>query len=243
MAKMFDFSPYAQLSTANLAVTFKGNGKFEQIVPGTGTDEKDAVIYFWNNPKSGRVIYILRPEKNTTKEQLSAIEGWLKANYFRLAKPEESWKSGSNDFASAPVVDIAESDKLPHEVGLFIAMMKKSAVNQKKVDAGCEATMNWLKKPWKDTVEKNAGGSQPANNGGNQPANTGNNTGSQPANNTGSQPANNGGNQPANTGNNGGSQPANTAASTSSDEYDDSLSAAENLQRALRRLAKANGGK
>ena len=235
MAKMFDFSPYAKLSSANLAVAFKGNGKIEKIIPGTGTDEKDAVIYFWNDPKSGRVIYILRPEKNATKEQLSAIESWLKANFFRLAKPEESWKSGSNDFASATASDIAVSDKLPHEVGLFIAMMKKSAVNQKKVDAGCEATMNWLKKPWKDTVEKNAGGNQPANTGGNQPANTGNNTGSQPAN--------NGGNQPANTGNNGGSQPANTAASTSSDEYDDSLSAAENLQRALRRLAKANGGK
>ena len=236
MAKMFDFSPYAKLSSANLAVAFKGNGMIEKIIPGTGTDEKDAVIYFWNDPKSGRVIYILRPEKNATKEQLSAIESWLKANFFRLAKPEESWKSGSNDFASATASDIAVSDKLPHEVGIFIAMMKKSAVNQKKVDAGCEATMNWLKKPWKDTIEKNADGSQPANNGGNQPANTGNNTGSQPANNGGSQPANTG-NKP---GNNGGSQPANTAA-PESNEYDDSKPAAENLLRALRRIGSKYG--
>lgn len=174
------FQMYSDPTTATAAYSFTQTGKTTQIKPDAGTDESEIVVYFWDDPD--RILLILRTDGvDATKKQLTAVEKWLKANYFSQALiKDKSWKSGSNGLASAETKDGS---------GLYIKMPKKSKVTQAKLDAGCAKVMSWLGAP---------DASKPANTGDSKPADTKSGNGTQPTNNGGgSKPADKSGTKPA----------------------------------------------
>ena len=186
------FEKYSNPETATKAYLFTSTGATKEISPKADTDENDIGIYVWDsdakNP-SELILLILRTDGKPTKRQLNAAEKWLKANYFNQAKLQsKSWKSGSNSPASAPLTD---------GTGLFVKMMKKSKVNQTKLDTGCAKVMEWLgaEAESKPADTKSGDGSKPAGDGSSKPADKG---GSKPANNGGgTKPSGDGGTKPA----------------------------------------------